>query len=159
MKIETRWVAEVLHTAWSAGVTNFFWYSLRDDPPPGPGQSYKESLESGLYFYAPSLEADQPKPFLRAFRFPFVAYAGSSLSFWGRTPSSGRAKVSIQLRLKGRWKQVRSVRADKDGIFRGRLKTRYGANRKGEARAVVGNHVSASFSMRPVRDFYHPPFG
>jgi hypothetical protein len=159
MGIETRWVAEAMHTAWSAGVSNFFWYSLRDDPPPAAGKTYKETLESGLYYRGPTLEADQPKPFLRAFRFPFVAYPGNSLDFWGRTPSGGRGKVSIEVLEGGKWKQVLSTRADTNGIFRGKVKTGYGEDRKGAARAVVGRQISATFSMRPVRDFYHPPFG
>jgi hypothetical protein len=159
MKIESRWVAEALHTAWSAGVTNFFWYSLRDGPPPSGGQTYKETLESGLYFRAPTLEGDQPKPFLRSFRFPFVAYPGGSLDFWGRTPSGGSGKVSIQLKRGGKWRQVKVARANQDGIFRGKVRTRYGNDEKGAARAVVAKHVSAAFAMRPVPDFHHPPFG
>jgi hypothetical protein len=159
MRIETRWVAEALHVAWSAGVENFFWYSLRDGPPPNAGQKYSETLESGLYFRGATLEQDQPKPFLSAFRFPFVAYPGKKLEFWGRTPSGGGGKVKIELKQKGGWKRVATVRADKDGIFRGKLKTSYGQNRKGAARAIVAKQASTPFAMKPVEDFYHPPFG
>ena len=158
MKIEIRWVAEAMHTAWSAGVSNFLWYSLRDAVHDG-STPYKETLESGLYFRGPTIEQDQPKPFLQAFRFPFVAYPGKSLGYWGRTPSSSSGKVSIQLLRGGKWKQVATARANKDGIFRGSLKSDYGIDKKGAARAVFAKQASAAFSMRPVRDFHHPPFG
>ena len=159
MAVETRWVAEALHTAWSAGVENFFWYSLRDDPPPSGGRKYSETLESGLYFRGPSLEADKPKPFLRAFRFPFVAYPGKKLEFWGRTPSGRGGKVKIELQEGKRWKLIKALRADKSGIFRGKLATSYGRDKTGAARAISGKQASAAFSMKPVPDFHHPPFG
>lgn len=158
MRIETRWVAEALHTAWSAGVSNFFWFSLRDDAR-NPNEPYSESLESGLYFRGSSLEKDAPKPYLRSFRFPFVAYPGKRLKFWGRTPNSQTGKVRIQLKAGKSWRTVRTVRATKGGVFRGELPTAYGRNRKGAARARYGKRASASFAMKPVPDFYHPPFG
>lgn len=158
MKIETRWVAEALHTAWSAGVENFFWYSLRDDPHPD-GKPYSETLESGLYFRGPSLEQDKAKPFLPAFRFPFVAYPGGKLSYWGRTASGRGGKVKIEILSHGKWKQAASARANKYGIFKGKFGTSYGRNKKGAVRARSGKQLSPAFSMKPVRDFHHPPFG
>lgn len=158
MRIETRWVAEALHTAWSAGVQNFFWFSLRDDAH-HPGERYSDSLESGLYFRGATLEQDKPKPFLKSFRFPFVAYPGKKLDFWGRTPTSRPGKVKIQLKVAGKWKTAHTVRADKNGIFRGKLATSYGRDKKGAARAIFGKQKSANFAMKPVPDFYHPPFG
>jgi hypothetical protein len=158
MRIETRWVAEALHTAWSAGVSNFFWFSLRDDER-NPNAPYSASLESGLYFRGASLEQDEPKPFLKSFRFPFVAYPGPKFEFWGRTPTSHPGKVRIQLMVDGKWKTARTVRADKDGIFRGKIATKYGRDKKGMARAVFGKQKTANFAMKPVPDFYHPPFG
>lgn len=158
MRIETRWVAEALHTAWSAGVQNFFWFSLRDDAH-NPSEPYSQSLESGLYFRGASLEQDAPKPFLKSFRFPFVAYPGPKFEFWGRTPTSRPGSVKIQLKVNGTWKTARTVRADKDGIFRGKIATKYGRDKKGTARAIFGKQKTANFAMKPVPDFYHPPFG
>jgi hypothetical protein len=158
MKTATRWTAEALHRAWAAGVDHFFWFSLRDDAP-SHHRAFSDSLESGLYFRGASLEADQPKPVMFAFRFPFVAYPGKEgLSFWGRTPNSKSGRVKIQIR-KGRWRTVRVVRADRNGIFRGVAKTHYGRNKKGAVRAHVGPVSSVPFSMRPIDDFRHPPFG
>jgi hypothetical protein len=158
MAIEVRWVAEAMHTAWSAGVSNFFWFSLRDEDR-NPGEDYGETLESGLYFRGPNLEADKPKPILRAFHFPFVAYPGAKLEFWGRTPNSKGGNVRIQLKDGAKWKTVKVVRAAKDGIFRGKFPTPYGRDKQGAARAAFGKQASPSFSMKPVRDFHHPPFG
>ena len=114
---------------------------------------------SGLYFRGPSLEAVRPKPFLRAFRFPFVAYPGKKLEFWGRTPSGSAGKVKIELQEGKRWKLIKTLRADRSGIFRGKLATSYGRDKKGAARAVAAKQASAAFSMKPVPDFHHPPFG
>jgi hypothetical protein len=158
MKIETRWVAEALHTAWSAGVDHFFWFSLRDEARDS-SKAYNEALESGLYFRGDTVAQDQPKPFLTAFRFPFVAYPGKTLSYWGRTPNSGAGKVKIQLEKGGRWKTVATKQASPNGIFNGQIETAYGHDKKGAARAIFGKQLSAAFSMRPVKDFYHPPFG
>ncbi len=156
--IETRWVPEALHTAWSAGVSNFFWFSLRDDPR-DPSRKFSETLESGLYFRGASLEQDKPKGFLRAFRFPFVAYPGPKLTYWGRTPTSGAGTVKLQLLEGGKWTTAKTVRADKDGIFRGSIATSYGRDKKGAARAMFGKQAGASFAMKPVPDYHHPPFG
>lgn len=159
MEIVTRWTSEALFRAWRAGVTHFFWYSLRDDPH-NPTRAYNESLESGLYFRGPTLEQDQPKPVLEAFRFPFVAYpTGKGLSFWGRTPNGGKGKVTIKV-LKGkRWRKATVVRASASGIFRGVFDSHYGRNQKGAARATFAGQAAVPFSMRPVADFRHPPFG
>jgi hypothetical protein len=159
MKIESRWTAEALYRAWSAGVEHFFWYSLRD-PEPEPQLSFSETDQSGLYFRGPTVAQDQPKEFLFAFRFPFVAYPhDSGLSFWGRTPTSAPGRVAIQVLLQGHWRKAYVVRADSAGIFRGITPRRYGLDRRGAARAVYHGDASLPFSMHPVPDFPHPPFG
>jgi hypothetical protein len=159
IKIETRWVAEALYRAWQAKVGAFFWFSLRDRAPQ-PHLPFNLTLESGLYFRGPTIEQDQPKEFLSAFRFPFVAYSlKKSLSFWGRTPSSSPGRVTIQLWRRGRWRKAFVARANRYGIFSGTIDTRYGRKKRGAARAVYGGEFAVPFSMRPVEDFYQPPFG
>lgn len=159
MKIETRWAAEALYQAWRSGVSHFFWYSLRDGEHQ-PGGSYKSPLESGLYFRGATLAQDQPKEVLSAFRFPFVAYPSKKgLFFWGRTPGSDSRKVTIQAWTDGHWRRLLTVRATRAGIFQGRVRTSYGANESGTVRARYGKQDSVPFSMRPVPDFFHPPFG
>lgn len=159
MRIEKRWTAEALFRAWRAGVDHFFWFSLRDDLH-DPDRKYSETLQSGLYFRGPTLEQDRPKPILQAFRFPFVAYPRQGkLGFWGRTPSSGPGKVRIQLLRDGRWRDALTIDANAQGIFRGTIRTKYGHDQQGSARARFAKSATAPFSMRPVEDFRQPPFG
>lgn len=159
LPVLSRWTAEALHVAWSAGVSQFFWYSLRDTEHQ-PGERYSETLESGLYFLGSTVAADQPKPNLYAFRFPFVAYPRSKgLEYWGRTPNSKAGKVVIQRRKGKKWRTVTVTRANRVGIFRGTAKSSYGANRKGAVRALYRKEKSVPFSMKPVPDFFQPPFG
>jgi hypothetical protein len=158
MKIESRWIAEALHNAWRLGIDNFFWYSLRD-PAPEP-LPFSETLSSGLYFRGPTVAQDVPKEILYAFRFPFVAYPSTKgLAVWGRTPDSTGGRIAVQIYRGGKWRRAATLRADRAGIFRGLARRRYGLNRKGAARAVYLGERSLPFSMRPVPDFAHPPFG
>jgi hypothetical protein len=159
MKIETRWVAEALFVAWRAGISHFSWYSLRDQRHV-PGSSFAETLQSGLYFRGPEIGHDQPKEFMYAFRFPFVAYpTDRGLSVWGRTSSSSSGKVTIQLLRKGRWRDALTLEANARGIFTGVVPGRYGRNKKGAARAIFNGESAMPFSMKPTRDFKQPPFG
>lgn len=159
MPILTRWTAEALHKAWSAGVSRFFWFSLNDETR-DHSKPYSESLESGLYFRGATLAQDRPKPNLRAFHFPFVAYPRKGhLRYWGRTPNSGPGRLRIQVKRGGKWRTAKAVRADSAGIFRGSFRSRYGGNKRGAVRAVFRRHRSPAFSMKPVRDYYQRPFG
>ena len=159
MKIETRWVAEALHVCWLSGVENFFWYSLRDEPP-NSSVPFSQTLQSGLFFYGNPVAKAKPKQILRAFRFPFVAYPGKrGLGFWGRTPTSKGGRVVIQVLRGGKWRALGHSRAGVNGIFRGTIPSNYGQGLKGAARAVFANQTTASFSMRPVKDFRQKPFG
>lgn len=159
MRILTRWTAEALFGAWSAGIETFFWFSLRDFAPDEGLPSY-ESPESGLYFRGATVAQDQPKEVLYAFRFPFVAYPRrDGLHFWGRTPNTRAGRVTIQVRKSGRWRAVSTVRANRAGIFHGIAHTRYGDGKHGAARAHYRHESSLPFSMRPIPDFRQPPFG
>jgi hypothetical protein len=159
MQIESRWVAESLYVAWRAGISHFSWYSLRDERY-DPARSFPETLQSGLYFRGATVEQDQPKEILYAFRFPFVAYpTESGVSLWGRTPDSSGGKVTIQLLRHGSWRDALVVQAGSRGIFTGVVPGRYGRNEKGAARAIFKGESAIPFSMHPVKDFRQPPFG
>ena len=159
MKTETRWVAEALYRAWRAGITHFLWYSLRDGPR-DDGQPFSQTLESGLYFRGATIEQDQPKEFLAAFHFPFVAFpTKSGLSVWGRTPDSQPHRVTVQVWKRGGWHKAAAVRAGPSGVFGDVVDGRYGRNHQGSARAVFPGQRSVPFSMRPVPDFVQSPFG
>jgi hypothetical protein len=159
MKIESRWTAEALYRSWRVGIEYFFWYSLRDAEPE-PQLPFSQTLQSGLFFRGANIEQDQPKEVLYAYRFPFVAYpTRKGLSFWGRTPSSGPGAVAVQALRGGSWHRIALVQADEGGIFRGLVHQSYGRNKRGSVRAIFEGQNSIPFSMKPVPDFPHPPFG
>jgi hypothetical protein len=158
MAIASRWTAEALHHAWQVGISNFFWYSLHDDAP--SSRAFSASLESGLYFRGPTLEVDQPKEVLQAFHFPFVAYpSGRRFYYWGRTPTSGPGKVRIEVWTGRSWRKLALRKAAVNGIFEGYVRSTYGKRKKGMARATYYGAASLPFSMKPVPDFKHEPFG
>jgi len=159
MGILTRWTAEALYRAWSAGVSHFFWLSLRDNPPE-PNRPFSETIQAGLYFRGETVAEDRPKPNMYAFRFPFVAYPRQGgLFFWGRTPNSKGGKIVIQVMEHGGWRNASVTHANGSGIFSGEIKTTYGRNLHGAARARYSGETAPAFSMHPVKDFYQPPFG
>jgi len=158
MRILSRWTAEALYQAWSAGVSRFFWFSLRDYPM--RDLPFSETLQSGLYFRGATLAENQPKEVLYAFRFPFVAFSEEKgFSFWGRTSTSTGGKVVIQIWQRRKWRNASVARADRRGIFEGLVQATYGRNKHGSVRARYRGETAIPFSLRPVKDFYQPPFG
>jgi hypothetical protein len=159
MKIETRWVAEALYRAWTARIGAFFWFSLRDRMSQ-PHLPFSETLQSGLYFRGETIEQDQPKEFLYAFRFPFVSYPSKKgLFVWGRTPDSRGGNVVIQVWKRNKWRRAFATRADKDGIFGERGSSRYGIKKRGYVRALYKGEAAVPFSMKPSKDVPQSPFG
>jgi hypothetical protein len=159
MDIEKQWIPEALYHAWQDGIGNFFWFSLSDFPPE-PQLPFSETLQSGLYFWAPHAAEQQPKELLASFRFPFVAIPRSGgLFIWGRTPTSEPGKVAIQVWRRGHWRRATVVRADRDGLFTGTLHYAYGRSGQGAVRARYEKQSSPAFPMRRVGDFVQPPFG
>lgn len=159
MKIELQWIAETLFQAWSHRVSNFMWYSL-DDEEPQPNVPFRNTLQSGLYFWAPTVAEEQPKPAMYAYRFPFVAFRrATGLKYWGRTPDSNGGRVVLQAKLRGKWRKIAAARADSAGIFTGLLRTGYGVSGKGAVRARYATTTSPGFPMNPVGDFIQEPFG
>lgn len=155
-RLLARWVSEALFRAWRAGVEVFFWYGLRDELAAGRPTSLV--AESGLYFRGPSLEADQPKLALTAFRFPFIALKRKGgFLVWGRTPGGKRGKVKIQVRRGRRWREMATLKVPAGGTFQRRIRGRY--SRNGSVRALFGKQGSLPFSLRYVEDFYQPPLG
>jgi hypothetical protein len=158
-KIEKQWIAEALYQAWLHRVPVFMWYSL-DDERPQPDVPFNLSLQAGLYYWAPTSAEERPKPVVAAYRFPFVAFRhGKGLEFWGRTPASSGGKVVLEVAHGKGWRRLGTASANSAGIFKGFVKTGYGSDKKGAVRARFGGKASPGFSMRPVPDFPHPPFG
>ena len=156
MKNETQWIAEALYRSWKAGVRNFFWFSIVDFEP-GPTEEF---TDSGLYFWSPNPAGQQPKPILGAFHFPFVAFPESNgLLVWGRTGVYSGGKVAIHARKKGKWRTLKVVHADAQGMFSATVRSGYGREKKGAVRAEYFGEASVPFPMNPVGDFVQPPFG
>jgi hypothetical protein len=155
--LHARWTAEALYRIWRAGVSLVTWYKIRDDATNGRPNS--STFQSGLYFRCDdTLPCDKPKPSLRAFRFPFVAFrSGRRVYVWGRTPGGKRAKVIVQQRVGKRWKRLRVLRANRYGIFSRRIRT----SRRGRLRAVLrgGSDWSVAISLKRPPDRPVNPFG
>ncbi|MCA1656404.1 MAG: LamG domain-containing protein [Actinobacteria bacterium] len=119
IKLHARWVAEALYRMWKAGIDLVTWLQLRD-------AVYKPDshAQSGLYFRGgESLTRDAPKPALAAFRFPFVAFRGKNrIDVWGRTPAARAARVVVEASSGGGWRRLTTLRADRYGIFTGRVR-------------------------------------
>ena len=163
MRILTRWTSEAMYRSWQAGVTNFFWLTLRDWARP-EGVPFSQTIDSGLYLRGATIEKDRAKKNLRAFQFPFVAFGKKKgISIWGRTPKSTAGKVVITYKKGAKWKRIGAVKADRHGIFRSGIKTRLarklGRRKRAQIRATYHGGDSRAFSLRPVRDFRQPPFG
>jgi hypothetical protein len=156
LTLHARWTAEALYRMWKAGVSLVTWYKLRDDEP--KGRPNPAVFQCGLYFRCTSLACDKPKPSMRAFRFPVVAFRSDRRVFvWGRTPHGKRARVTVQQRAGSRWRRLRVLKTDRFGIFERRIRTR----RKGGLRAVMrdGSDFSVKFSLRVPPDISVNPFG
>jgi Cellulase (glycosyl hydrolase family 5) len=146
--LQTRWVSEALYTMWKAGVSLVTWYSLKDQP------LATSFYQSGLYFLN-----GKPKPSLRAFRFPFVAYPNATgIDVWGRTPSSRPGTVAVEQEIGGAWQRLGSLKTNAFGIF----SAHYESKAKGALRAqLVGStsDVSQPYSLKEPPDHFYRPFG
>jgi len=137
-----RWTAESLHQMWQSGVSLVTWFLLDDLQPPSHWQS-------GLYFYASSVENARAKPTRTAFRFPFVAYLHKkTVSIWGRVATSDQEVVTVRRRhgKRGAWRTVALVRSNQSGIFKASLKLK--ATKSDWLRAsATGSGNSLGFSL------------
>ena len=152
MALETRWVAEALYRMWRLGIGLVTWLSIRDQPYPA------SHFQSGLYYRGKTVAADRPKPALRAFRFPFVAFLERGrVQVWGRTPAGRKARVIVEQSFKGGWKRLGIFRTDRHGIIDKRLNVRpVGYIR---ARTLGSDERAVPFSLKAVPDRFFSPFG
>jgi hypothetical protein len=147
LALHARWVSESLYRMWQDGVSLVTWFYLRDGPTDQP-------FQSGLYFRSEKgIAADRPKPALRAFRFPFVAFRerGGAVSFWGRTPFGVKREVFVERAVGGGWRRTASPAVDRYGIFSGRIATAAGSSSL-RARLSDGSDVSLPFSLKVPKD-------
>jgi hypothetical protein len=170
--LHARWTAEALYRTWKFGIGVLLWGQLRDYEI--TQDSFFGQYQSGLYYCdsTPTLKDDCPayqppdtnteKPSLRAFRFPFVAYAGGGkIKIWGRTPDSASRQVTIQKKTSSGWTQWKKppFTAGSGGIF---AKTYTSSMKKGQLRAIVvgpSSDESVGFSLTRPKDLSVNPFG
>jgi hypothetical protein len=155
--LHARWTSESLYVMWRSGISLVTWFLLRDNPNDHP---FGSSYQTGLYFRCPGgLGCDRPKPALRAFRFPFVAYRKRHrrVYVWGRTPGGRRGRVAIEQRVHGHWRRLRTLRTNRYGIFSRRLRRRGGGALR--ARRFHTRDRSRAFSLHRPADRNVQPFG
>jgi len=153
--LHARWVSEALYRMWKDGVSLVTWWLIRDQPFP------QDMFQSGLYLRGSNgIASDRPKPALRAFRFPFVAFrAGNgTISYWGRTPAGVKKNVVVEQKSGGSWRRVVVPAVDQYGIFSGRIVRARG---RGPLRAKLADRsdVSLPFSLTVPKDFRFCPWG
>jgi hypothetical protein len=144
--LHARWVAEALFRMWDAGISLVTWFTIRDQPlADGPYQS-------GLYLFGTRATYGPPKLARTAFRFPFVAFSTSKgASFWGRTPTSSGGRVAIEARKGAGWTTLHVAKADRYGIFQGRVDVPAKVTLL-RARVASSGQVSLGFSLRRPPD-------
>jgi hypothetical protein len=152
LKLEARWVSELLYRSWKLGIDLVTWYQVRDAPADG-------TFQSGLYFRCSGgVSCDRKKPAFTAFRFPFVAFrSGRRVLIWGRTPNGRKGKVVVEHNRGHGWRRVARLRTNRYGIFTRKLRAK--PRGKMRARLLRPRTRSLPFSLKRVRDRPVNPFG
>jgi hypothetical protein len=147
--LHARWVSESLYRMWSSGVGLVTWFLVYDQPFP------EQMFQSGLYNMN-----GKPKPALRAFRFPFVAFRqkGGGIRYWGRTPAGANKAVVVEQSQGARWTRLVAPKVDRYGIFQGRVSNVRG-NGPLRARLLDRSDRSQPFSLDVPEDFRFCPWG
>lgn len=144
--LETRWVSQMLYQMWGSGVSLVTWFLLSDQPMDS------SVWQSGLYYASSGgISSERAKPILRAFRFPFVAmpqtvHGKTTVTLWGRTPTSNSGHVVIERKSGSKWKKVKTLSANRYGIFKARIAKPTGA-KYFRARLSDGSDQSAAFAL------------
>jgi hypothetical protein len=116
--LHARWVAEAFFRMWQQGVSLATWFTLRDEPFPS------SAFQSGLYYRGVGYAAENAKPALSVFRFPFAAFPEEGgLRVWGRTPDRRQATVTIEQQSGAAWTSIGTVRSNRWGVFTGSIGT------------------------------------
>ncbi|MDQ3891070.1 MAG: hypothetical protein M3312_11060 [Actinomycetota bacterium] len=158
LRLHARWVAEALYRMWKAGVTLVTWFKIRDGAFP------ETAYQSGFYFNGRpttdddslDISRDTPKPSLRAFRFPFVAFQRTTgVATWGRTPRGVPGRVVVERRTRAGWKRVGAVTTNDHGVFA----KRFAGAMTGRLRARFGRSKSVAFLLKRPPDLKVFPFG
>ncbi len=162
MQILKRWTAEALYRAWSAGISHFFWFGLRDQAP-NPKLPFSETYR--VWSLLPRRNGcrrhGRSRTCTRSASPSSPTRATSGFFFWGRTPNSKRGKVVIQIRKGGGWRNaaVDACRPERDLRRRGRRQLRAPQARDGAGRYRGESAVPFSLKPDPRPNCYQAPFG
>ena len=158
MKLHKRWVAHAMYRAWQNGVSAFVWFQIRDA---GGAIEGEHTFDSGLHFQCSDIFCIKPKPTRQAFRFPFVAFrkGENNARIWGRTPWGLPGEVAIEQRRKSGWRRLTELRANRDGIFKRKMRIGGGDLMRAKLLDPDGNEKSVPFSLTLVPDRSVNPFG
>jgi hypothetical protein len=96
---------------------------------------------------------------LRAFRFPFVAMpqtvkGKTTVTLWGRTPTSKSGHVVIESKSGSKWKKVKTLSANSYGIFKASIAKPRGAT-SFKALLPNGSDQSAAFALATPKKSWH----
>ena len=166
MKLLSRWISETVYRLNKAGVNTLLWFGIRDRPFAGiQTQSGfwfcgKVSLSDEDHCGEPTFNSanDVKKPIFKAFRFPFIAYAGSGkVKVWGKRPAGVSGPIEIWRRKPtGSWNKVTTFNP---GASFG--KTFRSSWTSGFYKAVIrgAGIESVPFSLKKIGDKSVLPFG
>jgi hypothetical protein len=144
--LHARWTSEALYRMWQNGVAVVTWFRIMDDPM---STSY---FQSGLF-----TTGGRAKLSKQAYRFPVVALTRpTGIYVWGRTPTTGRGSVVVEVKSGRSWRRLGVLRAGTSGIFQKTFRT---PTRRGSVRARFAGESSVPFSLTYVRDRFVNPFG
>jgi hypothetical protein len=104
-----RWIEQAFYMLWRQGIDTATWYLIVDQ---SPTLSVTATWQTGLYYLD-----GRRKPYLAAFRFPFLAKRlphGHAL-VWGVSPDAGT--VLVQVRKSGRWATILRQRGSAHEVF------------------------------------------
>jgi hypothetical protein len=125
-ELAARYVAAAFFLLWRQGATLVLWQLMRD-PVPAPGARLHPA---GLYRvdrdHPLDPGHDRPKPMLRAFRMPFVAWRrdADSVDVWGLVRVRGVRHAAIQRRRGRHWRTLADVAIDPSGMASSVLRLR-----------------------------------
>jgi hypothetical protein len=125
-ELAARYLSAALFLLWRQGAKLVVWQLMRD-PPPAPQARLHPA---GLYRIDPRHPLDpgydRPKPALRAFRMPFVAWRRDAhhVRVWGLVRARRLRRASIQRRDGRQWRTVARVGIDRSGMALSTLRLR-----------------------------------
>jgi hypothetical protein len=141
LRRQSRWLQDAAYVAWrTPRVRQLNQFRLSDGSIRGKGPLAYREFQSGLIF-----ANHRPKPSLAAFPAPIVTRAsGSRVFLWGQARAGHGESVVVERRRRGskRFARFATVKANRHGYFRVRLRPSSGTYRYRYGGPKRSNHVS-----------------